>query len=73
MNFDSDPTSPPIGVFGGTFDPIHYGHLRPALEVLEQLGLAQVRMLPSARPPHRGQPGASAPPPACDARAGHCR
>lgn len=60
MNFESDPTSPAIGVFGGTFDPIHYGHLRPALEVLEKLDLAQVRMLPSAQPPHRGQPRASA-------------
>ncbi|MEE4216678.1 MAG: nicotinate-nucleotide adenylyltransferase [Xanthomonadales bacterium] len=60
MNFDPDPLSLPIGVFGGTFDPVHYGHLRPALEVFEQLGLAQVRMLPAARPPHRVQPGASA-------------
>jgi len=60
MNSDPEPMSPAIGVFGGTFDPIHYGHLRPALEVLEKLGLAQVRMLPSAQPPHRGQPCASA-------------
>lgn len=60
MNFDPDPISPVIGILGGTFDPIHYGHLRPALEVLEKLGLAQVRMLPSAQPPHRGQPCASA-------------
>lgn len=61
MNFDSEPVSPAIGIFGGTFDPVHFGHLRPALEVLEKLDLAQVRMLPSAQPPHRGQPRASAP------------
>jgi nicotinate-nucleotide adenylyltransferase len=47
-------------VFGGTFDPVHFGHLRPALEVMEKLGLAEVRMLPSARPPHRGQPRVTA-------------
>ena len=53
-------SGPAIGVFGGTFDPVHFGHLRPALEVMEKLGLAEVRMLPSARPPHRGQPHATA-------------
>jgi nicotinate-nucleotide adenylyltransferase len=48
-----------IGILGGTFDPIHYGHLRPALEVAEQLGLNHIRLIPSARPPHREQPLAS--------------
>jgi nicotinate-nucleotide adenylyltransferase len=49
-----------IGVLGGTFDPIHFGHLRSALEVSEQLNLAHVRLIPSARPPHRNEPKATA-------------
>ncbi len=48
-----------IGVFGGTFDPVHFGHLRSALEVAEQLDLERVLMLPCHVPPHRDRPGAS--------------
>lgn len=48
-----------IGVLGGTFDPIHLGHLRPALEIFEQLLLDELRFIPSANPPHRWQPEAS--------------
>lgn len=49
-----------IGVFGGTFDPIHYAHLRSALEVQEIFGLTEVRFIPSATPPHRHQPAVNA-------------
>ena len=50
----------PVAVFGGTFDPIHYGHLRSALELAERLDLAEVRMMPCATPPHRASPAGSA-------------
>ncbi|WP_116473728.1 nicotinate-nucleotide adenylyltransferase [Zobellella maritima] len=46
----------PIGLLGGTFDPIHIGHLRPAIAILEQLGLDHIRLLPNYIPPHRATP-----------------
>ena len=50
----------PIGIFGGTFDPIHYGHLRSAFEMMQVLRLSEVRFFPSGDPPHRGSTYATA-------------
>ena len=50
----------PMGVFGGTFDPIHYGHLRTAFEMLQALRFDEVRFMPCGNPPHRGEPFADA-------------
>lgn len=49
-----------IGILGGTFDPVHFGHLRTALEVAEGCGMEQVHLIPGSIPPHRPQPLASA-------------
>jgi nicotinate-nucleotide adenylyltransferase len=48
-----------VGILGGTFDPIHYGHLRFAAEVRAALDLALVRLIPAGDPPHRTPPVAS--------------
>ncbi len=45
-----------LGVYGGTFNPVHYGHLRTALEVKELFELEQLRLIPCRLPPHRQQP-----------------
>jgi nicotinate-nucleotide adenylyltransferase len=48
-----------IGILGGTFDPVHYGHLRLAEEALEPFALSHVRLIPAAIPPHRNSPHAA--------------
>ena len=49
-----------IGLYGGTFDPIHFGHLRAAENAREELGLDLVAFVPAAVPPHRGAPVSAA-------------
>ena len=46
----------PVGILGGTFDPLHYGHLRLAQELVEGLALGEARFIPAGHPPHRAQP-----------------
>lgn len=50
----------PVAVFGGTFNPVHYGHLRSALELAERLQLDHLRLMPCKEPPHRQAPACSA-------------
>lgn len=49
-----------IGLLGGTFDPIHFGHLRAALEIYELNQLDEMRLIPCNHPPHRSTPLATA-------------
>jgi nicotinate-nucleotide adenylyltransferase len=49
----------PLAMLGGTFDPVHYGHLRLADDVRRALALAEVRLVPAADPPHRPPPAAA--------------
>lgn len=50
----SDSSPGPVAIFGGTFDPVHYGHLRAAWEAKEALGIEDFRFIPAGNPPHRG-------------------
>ncbi len=54
-------TKPPrrIGILGGTFDPVHFGHLRPALELIENNALDTLHLVPNHRPAHRQSPTAT--------------
>jgi nicotinate-nucleotide adenylyltransferase len=52
--------APPLALLGGTFDPVHYGHLRLADDVRQALNLPEVRLVAAGDPPHRGAPHAPA-------------
>lgn len=56
----SSPHPAAVGVYGGTFDPIHQAHLRVAEEFAEAFGLSQVRLIPTGEPPHRNSPATPA-------------
>lgn len=56
----SAPKPHSLGLFGGTFDPIHLGHLRLALELKQQLALDEMRLMPCYIPPHRASPSVDA-------------
>ena len=49
-----------LGIFGGAFDPIHFGHLRTALELMNTLELDAVHFVPTGMPPHKQRPQATA-------------
>lgn len=51
---------PRVAMLGGTFDPVHVGHLRSAIELREALSLDSVHMVPARVPPHRATPGVDA-------------
>lgn len=57
---NNSPTRTLHALFGGTFDPIHYGHLKPVEALAQQVGLQHIILLPNHVPPHRPQPEANA-------------
>ena len=50
---------PAVAIFGGTYNPVHYGHLRSALELCAELELGELRLMPCYRPVHRDEPNCS--------------
>ena len=59
MTDSKSPEAEPRALLGGTFDPVHYGHLRCADEARTRLGLNKLYLLPAGNPPHRGMPQAT--------------
>ncbi|WP_435929505.1 nicotinate-nucleotide adenylyltransferase [Dryocola sp. BD613] len=55
----ASPSLPLCAIYGGTFDPIHYGHLKPVAALAAQVGLHRVTIMPNNVPPHRPQPEAN--------------
>lgn len=53
---DTPQLGAPLGILGGTFDPVHNGHLEVAVEVAERLGIEDMRLMPNPMPPHRQRP-----------------
>ena len=49
-----------MGIYGGTFDPVHHGHLKPVSEAAHQLSMDRVTLIPCHIPPHKAGPSASA-------------
>lgn len=59
MSDGTTSTTEPLALLGGTFDPVHYGHLRCAEQARRELSLEYLYLLPAGQPPHRGEPQAS--------------
>ena len=59
MLADAPPQALPLAILGGTFDPVHWGHVRIASETAAALQLPEVRLMPSQVPVHRAAPGAT--------------
>ncbi len=60
MSHEDQLSIEPLALFGGTFDPVHYGHLRCAEEARQKLNLKHLYLLPAGSPPHRKTPSATA-------------